>query len=228
MRKVLSIHIISIFLLLGCETLQMDIITQETVSNPSHNKEIVASIGDILLEQKTRYVTEGFEIFKDLPSGEAKQGLYSRIGIQQGYIIYKPVESSGAQIINTYKTLIGINALVFFASNQNKQLFYSWYGGFGNIVPAKQIPDTLFKYKDVAVDQVDSIQQTLIYTGKQKNIIKISYRESQGGMARTAFNMEATYDLDESNVIAFKNARLLILKATNTSIKYSVLKNFND
>jgi hypothetical protein len=72
-----------------------------------------------------------------------------------------------------------------------------------------------------------NFQQTLIYSGKVGNVIKLGYREFAGNAARQAFSNDVQYDLREGREIGYKGARLEILKATNRSISYRVLQNFN-
>ena len=45
-------------------------------------------------------------------------------------------------------------------------------------------------------------------------------------MARSAFTQEVQYDLKESKIIGFKNVRIEVIEATNSSITYKVLKAF--
>lgn len=73
----------------------------------------------------------------------------------------------------------------------------------------------------------NSLQQTLIYSGKVGNKIKLSYREFKDSMARQAFTNNAEYDLEESNQIGYKGALIEVIKATNQSITYKVIRNFN-
>jgi hypothetical protein len=73
----------------------------------------------------------------------------------------------------------------------------------------------------------NSFQQTLIYSGKLCNKLRIGYREFSGSFARPAFNNDVEYDLNESNFIGCKGARVEVIEATNESIKYRVLKNVN-
>ena len=63
----------------------------------------------------------------------------------------------------------------------------------------------------------------LIYSGKSASTINITYREYSGNLIREAFIQNLSYDLNESNVIQFKNTRIQILKATNTDITFKVL-----
>lgn len=71
------------------------------------------------------------------------------------------------------------------------------------------------------------LQQTLIYSGRIGDRIRIGYRESSGSIARPAFSNEAEYDLSASTEIAYRGARIKILSADNQKIHYVVLSNFN-
>ena len=46
-------------------------------------------------------------------------------------------------------------------------------------------------------------------------------------MARSAFNNDVEYDLNDSRQIGYKGALIDVLEADNQKIKYKVLKNFN-
>lgn len=71
------------------------------------------------------------------------------------------------------------------------------------------------------------LQQTLIYSGRVGNRIRIDYRESSGSYARPAFSNEAEYDLSTSNEIAYRGARIKVIQANNQKIRYIILANFN-
>lgn len=73
----------------------------------------------------------------------------------------------------------------------------------------------------------DSFQQALIYNGRVGRKINVGYREFSNNMARPAFSNNVEYDLEESKDIAYRGARIQVLEATNRSIKYRVLQNFN-
>lgn len=73
----------------------------------------------------------------------------------------------------------------------------------------------------------DGFQQTLIYSGRIGNKINIAYREFSNNFARPAFNNDVEYDLNESMVIGYKGAEIEIIEATNRTIKYKVIRNFN-
>jgi hypothetical protein len=73
----------------------------------------------------------------------------------------------------------------------------------------------------------NSFQQTLIYSGKVGNKIRIGYREFSNNLARPPFNNDVDYDLDQSKIIGYKGARIEIIEATNELVRYKVLQNFN-
>lgn len=73
----------------------------------------------------------------------------------------------------------------------------------------------------------DAFQQTLIYSGKSGNKVRLGYREFSNSVARPAFNNDVEYDLTESKTIGYKGARVEILEATNEFIRYRVIQNFN-
>lgn len=69
-------------------------------------------------------------------------------------------------------------------------------------------------------------KQELIYNGRVGDDLRFVYREFASRAARSAFSQEAQYDLQESNIIGFKGARIEVLEATNSSIRYRVISNF--
>lgn len=84
-------------------------------------------------------------------------------------------------------------------------------------------------YKTKA-DKSDSYNftQELIYNGRVGDDVKFVYREYSNDMARSAFSQQAQYDLNLSNIIAFKSAKLKIIEATNEFVVYEVLSHFDE
>lgn len=72
----------------------------------------------------------------------------------------------------------------------------------------------------------DSFQQTLIYSGKVGNRVRLGYREFSNSIARPAFNNDVEYDLDQSKILGYKGARIEVIEATNDHITYKLLQNF--
>lgn len=67
-------------------------------------------------------------------------------------------------------------------------------------------------------------RRELVFSGVSKGTVSLLYREYQDDLARPAFSQELSYDLAEGDEIGFRGARFKVLKATNTSIRYVVLK----
>lgn len=69
-------------------------------------------------------------------------------------------------------------------------------------------------------------QQTIEYGGRNGDILKFTYSEFSDGYARQAFTREFQVDLTQGKVAAYKGAIIEIENATNSSITYKVVRNF--
>lgn len=67
-------------------------------------------------------------------------------------------------------------------------------------------------------------RKELLYSGVSKGTVSLEYREFSNNLARPAFSQQVTYDLSEGNEVGFKGARLVIIKAANTLLRYRVIK----
>lgn len=77
---------------------------------------------------------------------------------------------------------------------------------------------------DVYGTVLSTFEQTLTYSGKQGNVIKIFYREVSNNFARPSFTQELTYDITDDPVITFRNTKIKVVEATNSTIKFIVLE----
>lgn len=75
---------------------------------------------------------------------------------------------------------------------------------------------------------IECFKKEIIFNGRVGNNLKFIYREYIENLARPAFMQELQYDLSESSIIGFKGARIEIVEANNTNIKYKVLKDFEN
>lgn len=67
-----------------------------------------------------------------------------------------------------------------------------------------------------------SFRQELIYNGKAKDSIRLTYREFKNDMARPAFFQDLAYDLSESKTIGFRGMLIDVVEATNSTITFIV------
>lgn len=72
----------------------------------------------------------------------------------------------------------------------------------------------------------NSIQQVIEYAGRNGDNLKFTYSEFSDGYARQAFTREFQVDLTQGKVAAYKGAIIEIESATNSSITYKVVRNF--
>ncbi len=92
----------------------------------------------------------------------------------------------------------------------------------GSLTRSKKVIGGKFLPVEIVTEGV--YKQELIYNGKTKDTIRLSYREYIKDMARPAFFQDLTYDLSESREIAFRDMAIEVLEATNSTIKFFVRK----
>lgn len=98
----------------------------------------------------------------------------------------------------------------------------------GSISNTKLTPELLISEATYTKVGEGYYKQEFIYNGNVSNNIKFIYREYINDTARPAFTQELQYDLNESNIVGFKEMRIEIIKATNTGIEYKVLNHLKN
>lgn len=68
-----------------------------------------------------------------------------------------------------------------------------------------------------------TFRRELVYTGRSGQSLSLMYREFSNDMARPAFSQVLQYDIGSDPVIGYQGARIRVLSADNTSIRYEVL-----
>lgn len=66
-------------------------------------------------------------------------------------------------------------------------------------------------------------RRELVYGGVAKGVVSITYREFVNDMARPAFTQTLSYDLSDGDELAYRGARLKVLSANNTGLRFVVL-----
>lgn len=69
----------------------------------------------------------------------------------------------------------------------------------------------------------DEFRRELIYSGRSGTTISLTYREFSDDMARPAFSQELRYDIGAEPEVGFRGARIRIIEASNTSLKYLII-----
>lgn len=232
MRERLACAIIKTFLFAGlvsitaCSTLSYigdPKIKTEDISIPEKNKTVTANLGMNMVTQGKASVAQGIHINKEQHNGFVKVGDYMPSQENEEKIVFENYPN-GSRINGN---VFGCTDYILVYYKNSKKLEYEMYGGSMK-VKNFSYSITNFELKDVYSVTSDNFQQTLIYLGKSGQVIKLAYREFNGDFIRPAFSTEVTYDLSETNKIGYMNCEIEVVEATNTYIKYKVLKNFND
>jgi hypothetical protein len=205
-------------LLSGCATVQFNGAESQVtkIDQPPIGQVVTASIGDRLLQKgeivqqnvlQVNHTIDG--VAYDIPQGvyrgvghDAKSDFYTAVGVVKSFIADPP------------------KALMLGKAPGSELCVVTIFGG-------KACYSGDFERKNQVSERGTSFQQTLIYSGRVGDKIKVSYREFSNDMARPAFNNDVEYDLSVSNIIGYKGARIEVLKADNTSITYRVISSFN-
>lgn len=187
------------------------------------------------------------EEFSVPPVGETVSASIGDHLIDKGRITRKTVLQLHEPITDGHRLTSGAYDLL--GTDEEKQVFAAnvqagllkdpvKYVAVFNEDPTEICMITAFNYKSSCYDKnfdiqqqtvVDnaSFRQTLIYTGRVGDRLRISYREYANDTARPAFSNEVEYDLSSSNIISYRGAQIEVVDADNMQITYRVLKGFS-
>lgn len=231
MRKVIALFLS--FSLAACASTPAPnyIPISKAISFPSLNVETIASLGEDMVSQGVYTETDGIEIAEEnnIKGYRLSPGFYPQIS-QDKDNTYHSYENrptrDGSGYILAASDFLGFPLAIpqSIRASKSKQETCVIAGGLSG-----PICDTEHAFKRTRKPSLSDrdLQQTLIYSGRVGNRIRIGYREASGNMARPAFSNEAEYDLSTSQEIAYRGARLRVIEADNQKIRYVVLSNFN-
>jgi hypothetical protein len=197
----------------------------QEISEPPLNVDSTAYVGDSMLRQGKSIKHDAIYLSEDVKLGSVmgytlKRGYYLKEGENAKSEFYLPGSEADAG-----EVVVGALADPFQVVRVDKKTGALCGVSVFNMETCSK--NARYEKRRYPVPSADSFQQTLIYSGKAGNKIKIGYRESSGDLARPAFNNDVEYDLSESTVMGYKGARIQVLEATNEYIKYRVLQTFH-
>ena len=80
----------------------------------------------------------------------------------------------------------------------------------------KQVPDEVFPKRE------------LVYQGGSNREIRLLFREfTDRNLIKPAFTQSLTFDISKDRVVGFKSMRVEVLEASNTAVRYKVLKHWD-
>lgn len=196
------------------------------VSFPELNKATSASVGDRMVEQGSSTLMTGITLRQpnNIANRQFSAGFYPQVGEDEKYTYHS---FQIGQSYNGMGALTGaMDVETLRASKEKQQLCVMSI--MRTLALGMKMCDTeyAFERSERRVVGPNNFQQTLIYSGRVGDRVKIGYREFSGDMARPAFSNEVEYDLSKSDTVTYKGARIQILSADNETIRYKVLSNF--
>lgn len=224
MSKVL-LAFFAVVLVSGCTSTKYNYMPKvKNISEPSIGSVNTAYVGDSLLKQGVMSEFEGLKVTAPAKVSWAytiTAGVFKKIGESPEGEFYFPAGTVDSGTIDKAVLADPWNAVMVKAKNKDLCVITV----FSVAICESNMP---YEKTMLNVANDNSFQQTLLYNGRVGNKINIGYREASNNMARPAFNNDVEYDLSESKVIGYKGARIEIMDATNQSIKYKVISNFNN
>lgn len=203
------------------------------ISFPETGTMQTAAIGDELVRQGTATNTNGAVVDQEnnIRGMVLSPGFYPQSGEDEKYVYTSfaiGASADGMGRVTRTGGLFGSNIYpqsIRFAKEKQETCAVG-PGAYG-ITSTNCDTERAYRFEKRPILSTNNFQQTLIYSGRVDDRIKISYREFSGSTARPAFSNEAEYDLSESDTIAYRGATLKVISADNQSIQYEVISNFN-
>ena len=197
---------------------------KEQLSFPPIGQITEVGLGEEMMVQGYQTTWDGIELLQRASVGMTgaysfAPGEYKEIGKSSQGTFYEPTRSARSGAVSV--SALGDPFQYIMIKNDGQFCGVAVYDLYSCTRKAE------FVQKDVGGIGLESFQKTLIYSGRVDDTVRITYREYSDGMARPAFANDVEYDLSESTIIGYQGAELEIIEATNRSIEFILLKNFN-
>lgn len=207
------------------------------VQRPELQTTVTTELGDTMISRSYVKYTEALTLQEAINHETKNFGMEIRVEIAPSVLKKIGQDEKGTYYAASalFKTLPAYNSRAIapggvympFAAGAPKLLYWSLASGDRVVIDRPRVPiaaDPLSNYVEASSDNQ---RKELIYTGVSKNVITVIYREYKDDMARPAYTQELKYDLGEGRVIGFKGARFEVIEATNTGIRYRVLRHLD-
>jgi len=182
-----------------------------------------ASVGENMLTQGSETIYEAIHVSKEIPASlvyTILPGYFLKVGENSGGNFYRAFEGKQSGTVRYHSYADPWEAI--YLKNNGEICVISIFN-YNRCTRTSGFKKSTFRFASP-----NDFQQTLIYSGKIGTKINLGYREFTESMARAAYSNDPVYDISESKEIGYKGALIEIIDATNTFIKYRVLKNFTE
>jgi len=224
MRTLSCTVLVALFSLLsGCATGGGPIAPKVTkVDYPELNSVRESELGETILSKGITHTFEAIDLRNEIVGGDGLIRERSRLKPQRLIASREDNEWTYFDGKTTYLGQQQPGGLM--VSKADRRIVEIWGGSFNR--GSKPSPDPIIEFTQVSVEGRASFRQELIYNGRSGSAVRFTYRELSDSLMRPAFSQEASYDLSESRVIGFKGARIEVIEASNTKLKYKVMSSF--
>lgn len=228
MKKIILLMTVAM-MMAGCaKRLSPTIPDHSLTDTPPLNKVTMAELGDTLLNKADMYTHDAIVLENQVTAGG---GISDKFTLNPGTLIYSYRDhewecySSNANV-QVHRPLVWTRVysggLAF--NKYNNDIRFCLFDKLLTQIKPNEAP--VYSKTTVTSANKTSFAQEILYNGRSGDTIRLMYREFKDSYARPAFTQEMVYDLGESNIIGFKGTRIEVLEATNTKIKYKVIKSF--
>lgn len=193
---------------------------QEITDNkPDVDVSTTAYLGDRMLEQRRGQWQECI-----VPKFDSRtSGWNAILVVKAGEPLCKSSQSAKNYDAITYSNGVQMNWPVVYKTKSDGT--FKLCGNSGLTCTASMPADKIDVSPYFAYSE-NTFQQTIEYVGRSGDILKFIYSEFANGYARQSFTREFQVDLTQGKVAAYKGAVIEIESATNASITYKVVRNF--
>lgn len=231
------------FSLSSCATNGM-LVPQKPVSVNNYvlGKELEVTVGSPAVEILRAYEIPAFEVIAEFTPPKAL-GLPDGAFAKGAIIPARMIQDGGRYFIgiadwpNGVGLQIASSGIVEAAKNDGWRIYRDTVEAYGTVQKVSPYTikhmgvlttwpkDPFLKMSSVPyLSKEKGFKAELLYTGITGNSLRLTFREYSNDMARPAFTQELTYNLKESAVIAFRTLKIKVIKATNSSLKFTVIE----
>ena len=198
-----------------------------TVATPPLNTESTSRVGEEILHQGKYYERDVIHFSQEIKVGEngaytLSPGYYLRSGGEAEWEYYVPAKDdpNGGKVTQAPGVVTLQEAFQVSADGKTIGVITNYYQAVRG--EAKGI--TRSKRSSLSSE---SFQKALVYGGTVGNKIKLGYKEIWMNIVRPSELQFVEHDLSKSNIVESHGARIEVLKATDDSIRYRIIKSFS-
>lgn len=198
-----------------------------TIAKQKHGVVYTSRVGEVVIETARGKTFQAITLKSEVPIEITDRNGTKFSFVISGTLSQKTGNARGKfyQAEQTISVKGGLNYLkggVFVENVTGKQSAF-WFPPYD--LPAILVPMQSVEYSNSThtEEDDDEFRMELLYMGKNKETIKLAYREFIDDKIRPAFSQEVSYDYAGPTEVAYKSFELYVLEATGNKIVYKVI-----